>query len=73
MPYGYFFSLEYCSFFVCVIAFRVAGFGNILPSGGVVLKIALVVDGCLDNDSDLICSHVDTLTDCQNELGSYYL
>lgn len=30
--------------------------------------------GCgLDNDSDLIGSHIDTLTDCQNELGSYYV
>ncbi len=56
-----------------MIAVGVAGFGNILPSGGVVLKMALVVDGCLDNDSDLIRSHVDTLTDCQNELGSYYV
>lgn len=54
---------------MCVIAIGVAEFGNILPSGGVALKIALVVDGCLDNDTDLICSHMDTLTDCQNELG----
>lgn len=42
-----FLSLEYCSFLcVCVIAIviGVAGFLNFLPSGGVALKMALVVD-----------------------------